>query len=92
MIDHLDRRKPSKSRKYLAKGRPDFVTREFEPTYSVEQDALEWRDNWISDMKIKHGREFDIRYVSSKVYVVEDHIGKTVIVELRYIPERTSNG
>ena len=92
MIDHPNRRKPSKSRKYLAKGRPDFVTREFEPTYSVEQDALEWRDNWISDMKIKHGREFDIRDVSSMAYVVESLQGKTVRIELRYIPERTSNG
>lgn len=87
MTDHLNRRKPSKSRKHLAKGRPDFVNMEFEPTASVEQDALEWRDSWISDMTIKHGRDFDIRYVSSKAHVVEDLIGKTVIIELRYTPE-----
>ena len=85
----MNRRKPSKSRKYLAKGRPDFVSREFDPTARAEQDALEWRDNWISDMKIKHGREFDIRDVSSMAYVVERLKGRVVLIELQYTPERT---
>ena len=85
----MNRRKPSKSRKYLAKGRPDFVTREFESTARAEQDALEWRDSWISDMKIKHGREFDIRYASSMAYVEDGIKGRPVIIELQYIPERT---
>ena len=85
----MNRRKPSKSRKYLAKGRPDFVTREFESTARAEQDALEWRDSWISDMKIKHGREFDIRDVSSMAYVVERLKGRVVLIELQYTPERT---
>lgn len=40
-------------------------------------------------MKIKHSREFDIRDVSSIAYVSEDLQGKTVIIELQYIPERT---
>lgn len=89
MIDHLNRRKPSKSRKYLAKGRPDFVTREFDSLPRTEADALEWRDNWIADMKIKYGRKFDIRDVSSMASVVEGFQGKTVIIELEYTPERT---
>ena len=85
----MNRRKPSKTRKYLAKGRSDFVTREFESTARAEQDALEWRDSWISDMKIKHGREFDIRDVSSMAYVVERLKGRVVLIELQYTPERT---
>lgn len=89
MIDHLNRRKPSKSRKYLAKGRPDFVTREFEYTASVEQDVLEWQDNWISDMKIKHGREFDIGRASSIAYVAAGFTDRPVIIELQYTPEGT---
>ena len=89
MIDHLDRRKPSKSRKYLAKGRPDFVTREFDSLPRTEEDALKWRDNWIADMKIKHGRKFDIRDVSSMAYVVDGPKGRTVLIELEYTPERT---
>ena len=85
----MNRRKPSKSRRYLAKGRPDFAKMEFEHTARAEQDALEWRDNWISDMKIKHGREFDIRDVSSMAYVVERLKGRVVLIELQYTPERT---
>ena len=89
MIDHLDRRKPSKSRKYLAKGRPDVVTREFDSLPRTEEDALKWRDNWIADMKIKHGRDFDIRDVSSIAHVVHGPQGQTVLIELEYTPEGT---
>lgn len=85
----MSRRMPSKSRKYLAKGRPDFVTREFDALPRTEEDALKWRDNWIADMKIKHGREFDIRDVSSTAYVAESFQGKTVLIELQYTPEGT---
>ena len=85
----MNRRKPSKSRRYLAKGRPNFVAREFDSLPTAEEDALKWRDSWISDMKIKHGREFDIRDVSSMAYVVERLKGRVVLIELQYTPERT---
>lgn len=78
----MESKKPSKTRKYLAKGRPDFAKMEFEHTASVEQDVQEWSDNWISDMKIKHGREFNGHDVFSTTYVEEGLKGKEVIVEL----------